>query len=88
MLYFALFRNFVSFVHHYILSTSNSAWHFVKCLVNTGLKNKRPGEAMAVEIERKEQLEKIINRTKLKEAQKCYSKEGVAWRIAPRFWFG
>ena len=40
---------------------------------------------MAVEIERKEQLEKITNRTKLRGVQ---SKEAVAWRIAPRFWFG
>lgn len=42
MLYFTLFRNFVNFVHHYILSTSNSSWHIVKCLVNTGLMNKWP----------------------------------------------
>lgn len=42
MLYFTLFRNLVNFVHHHILSTSNSSWHIVKCLVNTGLMNKWP----------------------------------------------
>lgn len=39
---------------------------------------------MAVEMERKGRLINIINTT-LEEVGRCYSSEGVAWRISPRY---
>lgn len=65
--------NLISLVHHYSLSISNNPWPIVKCLVNIDLMNKCPGEAEAVEMERKRHLVNGINRAKLEGIERCYT---------------
>lgn len=67
--------------------TSNSSWHIVKCLVNTGLMNKWPRSRQWRYWNWGKHSRKTATGQSSRGVQVAKARRQV-WRIAPRFWFG